>query len=216
MSHAHRSSKPRLYAPPRGVAGEVLILLAHPALHRSRVNRALAQRVRDLDGVTVHDLYEAYPDFDMDVAAEKALLASHRVIVWQHPFYWYSTPAILKEWQDLVLEFGWAYGPGGTALQGKLFLQALTTGGQQEAYGPDGFNRHTIRQLLAPAIQTARLCQMVPLPPHVVHGTHRLSDAQIHAAADGYRALIVALRDSTLDLAALADADSLPSPRPQD
>lgn len=213
--HPH-ASKPRLFVPPRGRSGEVLVLLAHPALHRSRVNRALAAQIRGLEGVTLHDLYEAYPDFDLDVATEKELLVSHRVIVWQHPFYWYSTPAILKEWQDLVLEFGWVYGPGGTALQGKIFLQAITTGGQQEAYSPDGFNRHTIRELLAPATQTARLCKMVPLPPFVVHGTHRLSDAEINTAATAYRDLIGALRDGSVDPAAVAHLPNLNALRPQD
>ena len=215
MSHSPRtSSKPGRYASPRGQSGEVLVLLAHPALHRSRVNRALAAQIRGLDGVTVHDLYEAYPDFDLDVEAEKALLTSHRVLVWQHPFYWYSTPAILKEWQDLVLEFGWAYGPGGTALKGKPFLQAISTGGQQEAYSPDGFNRHTIEQLLAPATQTARLCGMVPLPPFLVHGTHRLSETAIAESAAAYKARILALRDGAPDAA--ADLPSSNAPRPQD
>ena len=95
--------------------------------------------------MTVHDLYEAYPDLDIDVAREKALLLAHDVIVWQHPFFWYSTPAILKEWQDLVLEFGWAYGPGGTALRGKLFVSAITTGGREAAYDADVYITACVR-----------------------------------------------------------------------
>lgn len=204
MSHAS-ASRPRLPASAHGRQGQVLVLLAHPALQRSRVNAALVAAIRDLDGVTVHDLYERYPDFDIDVRAEQALLAAHRVIVWQHPFYWYSTPALLKEWQDLVLEFGWAYGPEGKALRGKWFVQAITTGGRAEAYQPEGFNRHSLRELVSPATQTARLCGMVPLPPFAVHGTHRLEPAEIQAAAQRYRALILALRDQRLDPAAVAD-----------
>lgn len=196
MSHAPHAARPHLYTPPHGRAGEVLVLLAHPALHRSRVNRALAGHVRGLEGVTVHDLYEAYPDFDLDIEAEKALLLSHRVIVWQHPFYWYSTPAILKEWQDLVLEFGWAYGPGGTALRGKSFLQAISTGGAQDAYTHEGYHQHTLAELLAPATQMAKLCGMERLAPYVVHGTNKLDDAAIAAAAAGYRERILSLRDA--------------------
>ena len=86
----------------------VLVLVAHPAMRRSRVNRRLTEAARGLDGVMVNDLYQRYPDFDIDVAREQQLLESHDVVVMQHPFYWYSTPAILKEWQDLVLEHGWA------------------------------------------------------------------------------------------------------------
>lgn len=194
--------KPALHRSPQPTSGQrVLVLLAHPALHRSRVNRRMADAIRGLEGVTIHDLYEAYPDFDIHVAHEKALLEAHPILVWQHPFYWYSTPAILKEWQDLVLEFGWAYGPGGTALKGKPFLQALTTGGRAEAYHPEGFNRFTINQLLAPVEQTAHLCGLVRLPPFVVHNTHRLTHAEIDAYAKDYRRVITALRDGNLDAA---------------
>ena len=101
---------------------KLLIVFAHPALERSRVNRRLVEAIGDLEGVAVHDLYEAYPEFDIDVRREQELLAAHDVIVLQHPFYWYSAPAILKEWQDLVLEHGWAYGRNGTALRGKSCL----------------------------------------------------------------------------------------------
>ena len=153
--------------------------------------------------MTVHDLYEAYPDFDIDVQHEQALLTSHRTVVWQHPFYWYSTPALLKEWQDVVLEFGWAYGPDGKALHGKVFLSTLTTGGPEHAYEVGGFNRFTIRQLLAPVEQTAHLCGMVMLPPFVIHGTHRLTEPDIERHADDYRRVVQALRDGRLDPAAV-------------
>jgi len=189
----------------------VLILLAHPAFERSRVNRQLAQAVRELPGTTFHDLYEAYPDLDIDVEREQALLSSHTVIVFQHPFYWYSTPAMLKEWQDLVLEHGWAYGASGTALRGKKLLSALTAGGRETTYCPEGHNCFTIRQLLAPIEQTARLCGMDYLPPFVVHGTHALTAADIAGHAEAYRRAIVALRDGTIDLEAAREFPRLNS-----
>lgn len=178
----------------------ILILFAHPALQKSRVNRVLVQRVRDLPGVTFHDLYEEYPEFDIDVQREQRLLLDHDVIVFQHPLFWYSTPAILKEWQDLVLEHGWAYGHAGSALQGKRFLNAITTGGREVAYSREGHNRFTIRELLAPLEQTARLCGMEYLPPFVVHGTHRMMQAEIERHADDWRRTVIALRDGRLDL----------------
>jgi len=185
--------------PPPVVLGRVLVLLAHPALHRSRVNRRLADAIRDLPDVTVHDLYDAYPDLDIDIAHEKALLLAHPIIVWQHPFYWYSTPPILKAWQDLVLEFGWAYGPGGDAVRGKTLMSAITTGGREEAYHAEGFNRYTVRQLLAPVDQTAHLCGMTMLPPFVTHGSNNLTNEQVEAYAAAYRRIITALRDGLVD-----------------
>jgi len=177
----------------------VLVLFAHPALERSRVNRRLAERVRGLEGVTFHDLYEAYPDFDVDVGREQALLLAHDVLVLQHPFYWYGTPALVKQWEDLVLEHGWAYGTSGTALRGKRLLSAITTGGSETAYAEAGHNRFTIRQLLAPIEQTARLCGMDYPPPFVVHGTHRLDADGIERAADEYGRFVAALRDDRVD-----------------
>ena len=173
----------------------VLVLFAHPAIRKSRVNRRLVEAVRDLEGVTVNDLYEEYPDLNIDVAREQELLGTHDVVVFQHPFYWYSTPAILKEWQDLVLEHGWAYGHDGNALRGKILLSATTTGGGEEAYGAHGSNRFSVRQLLAPIEQTARLCGMDFLPPFVVHGTFRLTVPEIENHALDYRRLLEALRD---------------------
>jgi len=187
----------------------VLVLFAHPALEKSRVNRPLAAAVRGLAGVTFHDLYEAYPDFDVDVRREQGLLTAHDLVVFQHPFYWYSTPALVKQWEDLVLEHGWAYGTGGTALRGKTWLSAVTTGGREAAYQHDGYNRFTIRELLAPLEQTARLCGMQFLPPFVVHGTHRLDQADIDRAAAEYRRAIEALRDDRLDLDAVASQTRL-------
>ncbi len=183
------------------IAHRVLVQLAHPVLERSRVNRRLLAAVRDLEGVTVNDLYELYPDLDIDFRREQELLLAHDVIVFQHPLYWYSVPAILKEWQDLVLEHGWAYGKGGSKLHGKITCNAITTGGPATAYQHEGRNRFTMRELLAPWDQTAHLCGMRFLAPLVVHGSFRLgSDEDVAPFAAQYRRALVALRDGTLDL----------------
>lgn len=173
----------------------ILIVFAHPALRRSRAGRVLAESVADLPGCHLHDLYEAYPDGDIDVAREKERLLAHDVVVLQHPFYWYSVPPLLKEWIDLVLEFGWAYGPGGDRLRGKAWMSAITCGGGLEAYTHKGHNRYTVRELLAPLEQTGRLCGMEWLGPFVVHATHKLGDTEIRQHAVDYRRLLEAIRD---------------------
>lgn len=183
----------------------ILVLFAHPALEKSRVNRRLVAAVRDLPGVTFHDLYEAYPEFDIDVRREQSLLVEHDLIVLQHPFFWYSTPALLKEWQDLVLEHGWAYGSEGRMLEGKRALSVVTTGGREPAYEPDGHNRFTMRQFLAPIAQTFRLCGVEYLPPFVVHGTHGMTAEEVRSHADDYRRLVEALREERVKLDGLED-----------
>jgi putative NADPH-quinone reductase len=87
------------------------------------------------------------------------------------PLYWYSTPAIFKEWQDLVLEYGFAYGEEGIQLHGKAFMCALSAGGKEEAYQTDGYNRYSIRELLHPLEQTANLTGMRYMAPFVLFGS---------------------------------------------
>ena len=112
-------------------SNRILIIFAHPSLQKSRVNRRLIEYVRDMDGVTFHDLYEAYPDFHIQVAEEQKLLIQHDILIFHHPIFWFSTPAILKEWPDLVLTHGWVYGKEGTALRGKKLLSVISTGGRE-------------------------------------------------------------------------------------
>jgi glutathione-regulated potassium-efflux system ancillary protein KefG len=179
---------------------KILILFAHPALEKSRVNIHLAAAVKGMKDVYFHDLYEEYPDFHIDVKREQELLLQHDIIIFHHPFFWYSTPAILKEWQDLVLEHGWAYGSQGNALEGKLFMNVITTGGKEIAYHADGYNHATVRQLLAPLEQTARLCKMIFLAPFIVHGTHVITPGDIDRNTTDYRDLIIALQENRVDI----------------
>ena len=158
----------------------------------------------------MNDLYESYPDFHINIAREQALLLEHDVIIFQHPFYWYSSPAILKQWQDLVLEYGFAYGREGTQLNGKLFLTAISTGGPSSAYQRSGYNYFTVRELLAPFEQTARLCNMTYLPPFVVPGVLWMDDEnELANYGSIYRRALEALRDNTLDVPEIMKLDTL-------
>ena len=145
---------------------KILILFAHPALEKSRVHKILLNYISDLDGITLNDLYENYPEFDIDIEKEQQLLVQHDIIVWQRPMYWYSAPALIKQWQDPVLEHDWAYGKNGYALNGKKF--------SMQAYSTSGYQRCTITELLRPFERTAQLCRMTYLPPFWVAGTHKL------------------------------------------
>lgn len=192
-----------------------MILFTHPRLEKSRVNAALLRSVLPVPGVTLRDLYEEYPDFAIDVKREQELLLAHDIIVWHHPFFWYSAPPLLKAWIDTVLEVGWAYGPGGTALTGKIVFNALTSGGPREAYAQEGRNRFTVREFLAPFEQTVRLCHMQYLPPFLVQGTHRLSPEAIEQYGREYAALLQGLATGSLNPDELAALQSLNDAVPQ-
>ncbi|MCU0439096.1 MAG: NAD(P)H-dependent oxidoreductase [Raineya sp.] len=157
----------------------VLILFAHPLLEKSKINKFFVRKYQQRSTLKFHDLYEEYPEFNINIPYEKALLEESSLIIWHHPLYWYSSPPLLKQWIDMVLEVGWAYGPNGNALKGKHILQVITTGGSEQAYQVDGNNRFTIREFLRPFEQTAYLCNMNYLPPFVIHGTHRISQANL-------------------------------------
>lgn len=178
--------------PSSGAASaEVLVLVAHPQMEQSRANRTLMRAAGEVAAasqgrVEVRDLYALYPDYLIDVAVEQALLARARLVVWQHPVHWYSMPPLMKLWLDEVLAFGWAYGPGGTALQGKDLWLVATTGGPEESYRPDSYNRYFFDAFLPPYEQTAALCGMRFLPPLLLHGAHRVGKAAIEAHAGVY------------------------------
>ncbi|HEV7330847.1 MAG TPA: NAD(P)H-dependent oxidoreductase [Flavisolibacter sp.] len=171
----------------------VLVLFAHPLLEKSRIHSELLKTAKLVNGVTINDLYDRYPDFDIDVEREKKLLLEHDIIIWQYPLYWYSCPPLLKQWLDLVLEHGWAYGKKGTALTGKKVFSVLSTGGSAEAYQPRGYNKYTIHDYLRPFERSAELCHMVYWPPYWVHSSHRMEASQIRQYAEQYKNLLTAL-----------------------
>ncbi len=171
----------------------ILILFAHPLLEKSRVHAELLKTAKTVPDVTVNDLYERYPEFDIDIDREKELLTAHDIIIWQHPFYWYSAPPLLKHWQDVVLQHGWAYGKKGYALDGKKAFNMLTSGAPEESYQPGGFHKYTIHEFLRPFERTAELCRMSYWPPFWIHGVHVMPDEIIMQHCQQYRHMLTAL-----------------------
>lgn len=169
------------------MSARAVLIYAHPYPDRSRANDILYGAVKDLAGVDARPIYDLYPDFAIDVEAEQEALARADVVVWQHPIYWYTVPALLKHWWEKVLAYGWAYGTGGRALVGKRVLWVPTTGGDASAYGPDGMHALPFSDYEPVVRQTARFCGMTWVEPLVVHGAHRLSEAELYATAGRYR-----------------------------
>ena len=187
----------------------ILVLYAHPAAHRSRINRRLADAARALDGVLVHDLYDTYPDFFIDVAREQALLEGADLVVFLHPLRWYSMPSLLKEWVDSVLQPGWAYGPGATALHGKGYWLAVTTGSPAESDWPGERHGHPFDAFLPPFEQTALLCGMQWWPPHILHGAIGAPADAVDAHVALFRARLEQFLDTTPKESAHGTADGI-------
>ncbi len=188
----------------------ILILFAHPSQNRSEVNLPLFRASQEVEWATCVDLYAEYPDFRINIEREQQRLVEHDVIICMFSLYWYSTPSILKEWQDLVLEYGFAYGHHGKALAGKTFFCGLTAGGAEKAYHTDGYNHFTIRELLQPLEQTAMLTGMRYLPPYTLFSARTASEeGRIRPHIEQWMTVLEMLRTNQYNPEVLKDFNTL-------
>ena len=170
---------------------KTLVLVFHPDMSTSRANRPLAAKAEALgNDVTVRYMYDLYPDQKVDVAAEQTALEAADRVVLQFPMYWYSTPALLKQWQDDVLLYGWAYGSTGTALHGKELLLAVSVGGAGSAYGREGAHIYTIHEFLRPMQGTSRVIGTKYAVPFLSVGALGITDEAIARRAQDYAAVL--------------------------
>lgn len=65
------------------ISEKILILFAHPAFQKSRINRILIEGLNNIDGVTFPDLYQCYPELDIDVKQEQILLEDSEELMFQ-------------------------------------------------------------------------------------------------------------------------------------
>ncbi|WP_317638237.1 NAD(P)H-dependent oxidoreductase [Lactobacillus xylocopicola] len=165
------------------------VLVFHPHLNESRVNQRLMAEITKYrsDKVIVWDEYAMYPDGKIDVQAEQQLLMASDRIVLQFPFYWYSSPSLLKKWEDEVLLHGWAYGSGGTALHGKELLLAISAGAAPEKYHIYGEFGYTMEDMLLPFMATSNLIGTKFVEPFILQGVmQNLTDEQLEDYARNY------------------------------
>ncbi|NJM31875.1 MAG: NAD(P)H-dependent oxidoreductase [Limnobacter sp.] len=158
---------------------KTLAMIAHPCLSESRVNKAWANALSECPNVTVRDLTSEYPNMDIDVLLEQELLLEHQRIAFLFPLYWYSSPAILKQWLDLVLQPGFAYGIGGDKLHGKEFVVATAIGSNREGYRAGNHNHFTIDELLRPFQQSVNYIGGRYLPAFCFYKSMVATDEEI-------------------------------------
>lgn len=173
---------------------KTLVLLFHPDLTRSKANAALALAARSVPGVEVVDMQALYPDNRIDMARDGAgeaarLLSADRIVL-QFPVQWYSTPPLLKAWQDAVLTrmFYMAYEAEGRRLKGVPILIAATAGNTPEAYASTGQNLLPLAELLSPLRATAYRCCLPWADPFLLYRADKLDETELAAAAGRYAA----------------------------
>ncbi len=165
---------------------KTLLIFAHPALHKSQANKLLLNYLPKDENLIFHDLYEAYPDHIIHPQLEQKKVEQVDRIIFQFPLYWYSTPALIKEWFDIVLEYGWAYGHHADALVGKYAQIITTTGSPASSYTPEGQVQHTMEEILLPLERTFKLCGMIYQAPLVIHDALQLDKNNCKSCMEHY------------------------------
>lgn len=172
---------------------KTLLIVSHPNMANSKFNKALVQEVEGLENLTIRHLEGIYgSDIKaFDVQKEQELLLGHDRIVFQFPWYWYSTPAMLKAYQDEVFTYGFAYGSTGDKLNGKEFKVAITIGGAEYAYQAGGWNNFSINELLTPLRQTANLTGMKFTRGFFLYGVGAMSEDELKQKAKEYKEVLL-------------------------
>lgn len=188
---------------------KILLVVAHPALEKSRNNIRLMKAAENVEHVMIRDLYELYPRFSINTAKEQDFLEKSDIIILQHPFYWYSVPALMKQYLDMVFTHSWAYGKEGNKLEGKFIFNALTTSGTRESYSWDEHNRFPISSYLIPYNQLAHVCRMHFLPPFVMHESGKADASASARHAKQFKLLLKLFSTERPDLEQIKDLEYL-------
>lgn len=165
---------------------KILLNLVHPNIQDSIVNKRLLDGIKDLENITINNLYERYPDFKIDAKAEQKLLLENEIILFQFPMYWFSSPALLKEWFDVVLEAGFAHA-GSYKLENKSFAVSVSCGGSEKAFSPTGKDKKRVEEFLYPFEITANYVKMNYMKPYITYDTETtLSEETLNLYVENY------------------------------
>lgn len=149
-----------------------LIILGHPDFEKSLANKTIIEVLKNSNlDIEIRNIYDLYPDYNIDIKAEQEVILRHQTIVFQYPVYWYNMPAILKHWFDTVLEYGFAYGKTGDKLKGKNFVPSFTVGAPETEYKTLGEHHFRVYEFCKNMEQTAYYTQMNYFEPFYFHGT---------------------------------------------
>jgi len=167
---------------------KTLIILAHPDINNSNVNKRWKQElIQYPNEIAVHELYKEYPDWNINVEKEQRLLEAHEHIIFQFPLYWYSYPPLLKKWLDDVFTHGWAYGSKGNKLKDKKFGIALSIGDKKENYSPAGSVSFSVDEVITPFKASVKHVGARVYPYFAVFGSSfQASDEEINQRAKAY------------------------------
>lgn len=168
---------------------KTVVIMSHPNLVDSRLNKALYNAALGIESVSVRHI-EALYGYDtraIDVGNESEIIKNAERIVFQFPMFWLSTPPMMKAYIDAV--FTHCHQAG--LLEGKQLQIAVTTGSPSSEYSKHGHISFTINEILTPLSVAADYCSMTFGRIFVAGGAIDMSDEETAAHAQRYAKLLV-------------------------
>lgn len=156
---------------------KTLVIISHPEIEESGSQQYLLESFPKTDLVKYHHLEGAYPDGKIDVLKEQKLIKEYDRIIFQFPFYWYTSPPMLKHWQDEVLLEHFAYGASGGQLRDKELGLVLVIGVGEKEYQVGGSEGYTISSLTTPYQAMANKLGMTFLKPLTIHQFYYMKES---------------------------------------
>lgn len=172
----------------------ISILYAHPYSLYSRVNQFLLQSVQHWPDVKIANLYEQYPDFYIDIQAEQQRLQQSDVIVLQYPMQWSLPPALMVQYLEKVLQFGWAYGNDDAGATQQLAGKTLWVVANGIMTAEDAVMDMQHLAVLKPLQALAAHCGMQWAAPLLIPHQQKLSDDDLAQLAIHYQHALTELR----------------------
>jgi len=148
---------------------KTLVVVSHPYPEQSQSIKALQDVAEATPHVTVRNLETLYGDkLDaFNVAAEQQAADAAERIVFLFPIHWFNLTPMLKAYLNKVWSYGWAFGPGGTALKDKELVVVVTAGASEHTYSAAGAIQSSMAEVLTPMKASALYVGMKysePLP----------------------------------------------------
>lgn len=137
----------------------LLVISGHPNSQASFAGKnILIEFAKLVPSAEIVQLDALYPNFNIDGAKEQERLLGAQSIVFQFPFWWYSSPSLMHRYVEQVFTHGFAYGSKGIHLRGKKLILSFTTGSAQENYSATGSQEYDISIFIPPFLAMTHLC----------------------------------------------------------
>lgn len=148
--------------------------------------------------------------FVPELQAQMDRLASCDLLILQFPMWWLGMPAIMKGWIDRVFAVGRTYGGGRWFdrgwMRGKRAMLAVTIGGTEKAYSPDGIYG-AAEDVLRPINHgILAFCGFEVIEPFIVYAPSRKCEQELQQCFAAYSERLLKI-DSAYRLPMLNSGD---------